>query len=160
MEAGQTTSTTTAGTGLPVLHIKFNEQGLASLTQQTKELLFLKGETAVKLSLWCRTDPSSHEQEEPSSAHGPALGFSACPQDNCRDSSTIMLNTPQSRQRQQDGQERSGGGGYSSLTCTVPFLSIQSKAIATETSEAANGVSAGPMSAEAREDLTFIYICG
>lgn len=73
---------------------------------------------------------------------------------------TIMLNTPQSRQRQQDGQERSGGGGYSSLTCTVPFLSIQSKAIATETSEAANGVSAGPMSAEAREDLTFIYICG
>ena len=78
VEAAQTTRTTTAGTGLPVLHIKFNEQELTSLTQQTKEVLFPEGETALKLSLWCRTDPSSREQEEPST-HGPALGFSACP---------------------------------------------------------------------------------
>ena len=46
MEAGQATSTTTAGTRLPVLHIKSNEQGLASLTQKTKELLFMKGESS------------------------------------------------------------------------------------------------------------------
>lgn len=72
---------------------------------------------------------------------------------------TIMLNIPQSRQGSKMGKtgpER----GYSSLTCAVPFLSIQSKAIATDTPEAANGVSTGPMSAQAREDLTFIHICG
>jgi len=72
---------------------------------------------------------------------------------------TIMLSIPQARQGSKMG--KSGlAGSYPSLTCAVPFLSIQSKAIATETSEAANGVSTGPMSAQAREDLTFIHICG
>lgn len=56
--------------------------------------------------------------------------------------------------------DKSGSeGSWSSLTCAVPFLSIQSKAIATDTSEAANGVSTCPMSAQAREDFTFIHIC-
>lgn len=66
---------------------------------------------------------------------------------------TIMLNVPQ-------GSKSGLEGGYSSLTCAVPFLSIQSKAIATETPEAANGVSTRPMSAQAREDFTFVHICG
>lgn len=72
---------------------------------------------------------------------------------------TIMLSIPQGRQGSKmvkSSLER----GYSSLTCAVSFLSIQSKTIATDTPEAADGVSTGPMSAEAGEDLTFIHICG
>lgn len=72
---------------------------------------------------------------------------------------TITLSIPQGKQGSKMG--KSGPEeGHSSLTCAVPFLSIQSKTVATETSEAANGVSTGPMSAQAREDLTFIHICG
>lgn len=71
---------------------------------------------------------------------------------------TTTLSTPQGSHGSE--MEESGSeGGCSSLTCAVPLLSIQSKAIATDTSEAANGVSTGPMSAQAREDFTFIHIC-
>ena len=112
MGAGQTTSTTTAGTGLPVLHIKFNEQGLASLTQQTKELLFLKGETAVKLSLWYRTDPSSHEQEELLLLMVLPLASQHVPKITAMTplGTTIMLNTPQSRQGSKIGKRDLEGG--------------------------------------------------
>lgn len=49
--AGQATSTATAGTGLLVLHIEFYSPGLAGPSRQTKDVCFLKGETAVKTSL-------------------------------------------------------------------------------------------------------------
>lgn len=154
-EAAQATSTITAGTGLPVLHIKLNYKDWQSLTQHTKELFFLKGETAVKLLCWCRTDRSSQEKKELmvlplASQHVPEISAMTPP------GSIITLNIPQGRQ----GRKSCLEGVYSSLTCAVPFLSIQSKAIATETPEAANGVSTRPMSAQAREDFTFVHICG
>lgn len=130
-------------------------QGLASLTQHTRELFVLKGETAVQLLQWCRADPSCQGKEELmvlplASQHVPEITATTLPD------FTIMLNIPQGRQGSKSDLE----GGYSSLTCAVPFLSIQSKAIATETSEAANGVSTRPVSAQAREDFTFVHICG
>lgn len=109
-------------------------------------------------SLWCRTDPSYHKLQEGhklfvtlpfASLNIPKI-IAMTPL-----GATIMLSIPQG-----SGMGMSGSEEHCfSLTCTVPFLSIQSKATATETSETANGVSTGPMSAQAREDLTFIHIC-
>lgn len=46
------------------------------------------------------------------------------------------------------------------LTCTVPFFSVQCKAILTNTAEAPDAVAARSVVAQAVEDLTFIHIWG